>query len=135
MVNETAGAHQEAIEFAVLVEGLNTIIQTTDNIMTTRSLTTAEDDAYIDWFEGRLFASLESNNRHAISIGEHSLDFVLITYALSCSAFHCYNRTLQGLGELRLVGSTSLLKCTFLHIFLVYKLFIRLFTFRMQRYK
>ena len=78
--------------------------------MTTRCLTTREDDTYVEWFEGNWFAWLESDDRHAVGVGEQLLDFSLIAYRLSSSTFNCLDRTLKGFWKFGLISSTRFLK-------------------------
>ena len=78
--------------------------------MTTRSLTTREDDTYVEWRECHWLAWLESDDRHAISVREQLLDLSLIAYRLSSGTFNSLNRTLKSLRKLGLISSTSFLK-------------------------
>ena len=80
MVNETTRTEDETIELVSWVERLHTVEETRNHVVTARSLTTREDNTYV---ESRKFLSLtclECNNRHSISVREQRLDFILITY-------------------------------------------------------
>ena len=83
--------------------------------MTTRSLTTREDDTYVDGFGFLGFASDKLHNGHTIGVGEEGFDFLLISYTLSCCTFLSDYSTLEGLGKFGLIGSASNLQCTFFH--------------------
>ena len=115
MVNQSTRAHEEAIELAVLVEGLDAVVETADDVVAAGSLTAAEDNADVERFESFLLASLKGDDGHTIGVGEHSLNLFLVANALSGSTLYGYHGTLQGLGKLGLIGGTSHLKCTFLH--------------------
>ena len=121
MVNETAGSHQEAIQFAILVERLHAIVETADYVVTTRSLTTREDDTYVDGFGLLGFASDKLHNGHTVGVGEEGFDFLLISYTLSCCTFLSDYSTLEGLGKFGLIGSASNLQCTFFHWSKIFK--------------
>ena len=116
VVNQTTRTHQEAIELAVLVERLDTVIKTADNIVTTRSLTARENDTYVD---SGIVLALGRNKLyygHTIGIGEEGLDFLLVANTLSSGTFLSLYSTLKGLGQLRLVSCSCNLQCTFFHL-------------------
>ena len=48
MINETAGAHEEAVELRSGVLLLETVIETANHVVTAGSLTAGEDDADVD---------------------------------------------------------------------------------------
>ena len=91
--------------------------------MTARSLTAREDDTHVESLHGLLLTSLEGDDGHTVSVGEHSLDFLLVAYTLCGSALNCYHSALQSLGEFGLIGGSCHLQCTFNHIALI-KIFI-----------
>ena len=93
MIYETTRTKNETIEFVSWVERLHSVEQTRDDIMSTRSLTTAEDDTYVERLERFLFTCFELNDRHAVSVREQCLDFFLIANRLSWLTFFCNNRT------------------------------------------
>ena len=132
MVNQTTRSHQETIQLAVRIERLHSVIKTTDNVVAARSLTTTKDDTYVEWLQSLLFASLKSNNWHTISIGEHGLNLILVTYTLGGCTLYSYYRTLQSLWKFGLIGSTSYLQCAFFHKLLNLSLMLLyyIFTFR-----
>ena len=115
MVNQTAGAHQETVQLAVGVQRLHTVIKATDYIVTARSLTTGKDDTHVDGFHLGSFAFLKCDNGHSVGVGEHSLDFILVSYTLSCGTFFGNHCTLQCFGQLGLIGSTGNLQCALFH--------------------
>ena len=110
MVNKTARAKNEAIELVGRIERLHTIEQAGNHVVTTRSLTTREDDTHVEGFESNGLAWFESDDRHAVSVGEQFLNFSLIAYRLSGGTFNSLHWTLKCLWKLGLISSTSLLK-------------------------
>ena len=115
VVNQTARSHKETVELRVLVQRLNTVVETADDIVTARSLTTREDDTYVDGFLVLALSRNELNNRHSVSVGEQSLNLFLITYTLcGCALLNLY-RTLKSFWQLWLISSPCNLQCTFFH--------------------
>ena len=117
VVNQTARAEDEAVEFVGWVERLHTVEQTRNDVVTTRSLTTRKDDTHVEWFQCNGFAWLECDDRHTIGIGEKFFDFSLIANRLSGSTFNSLHGALKCLGKLGLIGSTSFLKIRYYHCF------------------
>ncbi|WP_440323194.1 hypothetical protein, partial [Laedolimicola sp.] len=70
MIYETARTEDEAIELVSWVERLHTVEETRDHVVTTRSLTTRKDYTYVESREFLSLASLESNDRHSVSVRE-----------------------------------------------------------------
>src|SRR5574344_70202 len=74
MVNQSPWSHKETIEAILRIKLLNFIKQSTNNIMTTRSLTTTKNNTYIHSFLRGFFTWYELYQRHAISIRKQFLD-------------------------------------------------------------
>jgi len=116
MVNQAARTQDETIQFAVLVQLLDTVEQTRYHIVTARSLTTRQDNTYLD---SRIFNGIsfnELNQRHTVCVREQSLDGFLISNRLGCFAFLCDNGAFQRLRKFWLISSSGNLQCTFCHI-------------------
>ena len=82
MINETAGAHQEAIETVFGVQLLNLVEQTGNNVVATRSLTSTEDHTNVHSLGGLALSGNKLYQRHTVGIGEELFDFFLIVNAL-----------------------------------------------------
>ena len=80
VIYETTRTENETIKFVSWVESLYTIEKTRNHVVTTRSLTTREDNTYIERREFLSLTSFESDDRHSVCIREQCLDFILITY-------------------------------------------------------
>ena len=106
VVNQTARTHQETIELAVGIQTLDTVIQTAYHIMATRSLTARKDNTYIDSIHRLLLSLLKGDYGHTVSVGEHGLNLLLVTHALSGLALYSDYRTLQCLGKFGLIGGS-----------------------------
>ena len=100
--------------------------------MAARSLTTTEDHTYIHFCGVGHIALFKLNKRHAIRIGEERLDLFLVIHALCRSTLFYLYCTLKSLRQLRLIGSTRLLQCTFFHLSIEIKLKY-LFVYLFQR--
>ena len=79
MVYQTTGAQNETIQFAVLVQCFDTVEQTGNNIMSAGSLSTRQDDTYVDGRHIDSFAFNELNQRHAVSVREQGFDSFLVS--------------------------------------------------------
>ena len=119
MVYETTRAEDETVETVLGVELLDLVEKTCDDVVTTRSLTTAKDNTHIHLLRVGLGSGLKLYDGHTIGIGEEFLDFLLITYTLSGLTFLNLHSTLKRLGELRLISGSGELQCTFFHILLL----------------
>ena len=89
-VNQTTRATQETVQFVVWIEGFEAVIETGDNVVTTGSLTTGKDNAYIERLIAVVFTCrrFHGNNRQTIRVREQSFDLFLISYRLCFLAFH-----------------------------------------------
>ena len=115
VVNETAGAEDEAVELGIGVDALDAVEETADDVVSARSLTAAENYAYVDGGLSLGLSLCELNYRQAVGVGEQFLDFSLITYTLCGLAFYSLHGSFQGLRQLGLVSSPCNLQSTFLH--------------------
>ena len=88
VVYQTAGAHEEAVELVLGALLLEFVEEAADNIVAAGSLTAGEDDADVHRLVSTLLVRRnELHEGHTIGIGEESLYFFLIAYALRGSTF------------------------------------------------
>ena len=116
VVYETARTHKETIKMVLGVQLLDTIEKTTDHIVSTRSLTTAEDNSHIHLCGIHHFSWFKLYERHSVGVGEEGFDFFLIVNALCRSTFLDFHCALKCLRQLRLIGCSCNLQCTFFHV-------------------
>ena len=115
MVNKTARTHKETIETVLGVQLLNLVKEARDHVVAARSLTAAEDNAYVHGLVSFCFCGNKLYERHSVCVREELLDLLLVVNALCGSAFlDCYS-TLKSLGQLRLISGSFFLQCTFFH--------------------
>ncbi len=94
MVDESRWAAEEAVEFAVLIEGLDAVEYAGDDVVAARGLSAGEDYADVEWFGlGSLISFFEGDDGHAVGVGEEFLDVVLVgdggcglAFSESCSS-------------------------------------------------
>ena len=116
VVNQTAGAHQETIQTVCLVDSLDAIKQTANHIVSTRSLTTRQNNAYVELSTSQLAllrVFFEGQLRKSISVWEQSLDFFLVGYRLGWFTLYSLHSTPQRRRKLWLILRASHLQCTF----------------------
>ena len=72
MLYQAVGTAQETIQAAILVQRLDTVIETTDHVVAARSLATTEDDTHVKGLLGRhgRIVALKGQLGHAIGAGE-----------------------------------------------------------------
>ena len=88
MVHQTTRTQDEAIELAVLVQFLDTVEQTGDNVVSAGSLATRQDNADVDSREVYGFATFfKLNQRHTVGVREQIFDSFLVGNRLSRFAF------------------------------------------------
>ena len=121
MVYQTARAEDETVEAVLGVQLLNLVEQTGDDVVTARSLTTAEDDTHVHLLRVGLGSGDELNEGHTVGVGEQLLDLFLVGYTLGGSTLLHFDSTLQSLRQLGLIGGSCNLQCTFFHnLYFVY---------------
>ena len=120
MVNKTTRTHKEAIDLVLWVELLDSVEDTTDYVVSTRSLTTRKDDTYVHLLSYSLFTWNELDKRHSVGVREHFLDFFLIAYTLCWLAFFYLNGTLKTLWQFWLISSSLSLQKTFFHFYNIF---------------
>ena len=110
MLDKTLGAHQESVKTAVLVESFDTVEDTTNHIVTTRGLTARKDNTNVAWLitmhAGCILIFYKSEFGKTISVGEQSLDFLLVTCRFSCSTLNGNNWSLQSNRKFGLIRRT-----------------------------
>ena len=115
MVYQSARTQDETVQTVLRVQLLNLIVQTGNHIVTTRSLTTRQNDTDIHLSSVGLCSGFKLYNRHTIGVGEELLDFFLIAHTLCGSTFFYFYCSLERLRQFGLIGSSCLLQCTFFH--------------------
>ena len=70
MIYQTTRPHQEAIQAVFFVQLLQSIEQATNHIMSTRSLTSTEDNAYIHQLVFTFITWHKLNERHSVCMWE-----------------------------------------------------------------
>ena len=120
MVNKTTRTHKETIELVLWIELLNCIEDTTDYVVSTRSLTTRKDDTYVHLLASSFLTRNELDKRHSVSVREHFLDFFLIAYTLCWLAFFYLNGTLKTLWQFWLISSSLSLQKTCFHCYNIF---------------
>ena len=80
MLNQAAGAAQKTIELILRIEIFQAIKKATNNVMTTRGLTTRKNHANVHRLEILFFALNHLDDGHSIRVREECLDFFLISY-------------------------------------------------------
>jgi hypothetical protein len=113
VVHEAAGAHQEAIELVLRIEGLDTVEEAGDDVVAARGLAAGEDDTDVETGIFDSFTLGELHYGHTISVGEEGLDLGLVADGLGRRAFDCLHRALEGNWELGLIGCACDLKIGF----------------------
>ncbi len=132
MIDQTAGTQDEAKQAIGWIQLLDGIEKTCNHVVATRSLTTTQDDAHIHRLAGCLLSRNKLNEGHAVGIREQSLDFLLIVNTLGRSAFFHVYGAFQSCRQLRLVGCSCYLQCTFSHSNFTVRLFIELLNLYMN---
>ena len=92
MVNKSAWAEDETEEAVLGIKTLDLVEQTSDDVVTARSLTAAEDDTNVDFRVVLTLRGFKLNDRHSIGVREEFLNVFLIIYTLcGCTFldFHC----------------------------------------------
>ncbi len=116
MVNETTGAHEESIETAVAVNFAYAVEKSTDNIVTTGSLTTRQNHTHIHRFRGRWSGILlEFQFGKAIGVGKQFLDSLLVGNRLGSLPLNGTHRSGEHDGQLGLISCTGFLQSALLH--------------------
>ena len=87
MLDQSVRPHEEAIETAVGMDLLDAIEDPCDDVVSTWSLTTGEDDPCVEWLScSGLAAGLKDELGQPVGVGEELLDSFLVAYALGCFA-------------------------------------------------
>ena len=115
MVYQTTRTEDETIETVLRIQLLDLVEKTGNNVVTARSLTTAEDDTNIHLGMIGLSSWLELYDRHTVGVREQLLDFFLVANTLSGLTFLDFYCTLKSLRQLGLIGGSCNLQCTFFH--------------------
>ena len=116
VVDETAGAHEEAVELGIGVLLFQTVVETANHVVTAGSLSSRKDDADVD---GGIFLLLvggfEANEGHTVGVGEEGFDFFLVINTLRGISLYDFHVAAQTGGEFGAVSRTSDLQCAFFH--------------------
>ena len=116
VVDETAGAHEEAVELGIGVLLFQTVVETANHVVTAGSLSARKDDADVD---GCIFLLLvggfEANEGHTVGVGEEGFDLFLIINTLRGGSLYDFHVAAQTGGEFGAVSRTSDLQCAFFH--------------------
>ncbi len=116
MVDESAGAHEETVELAVLVDSLDAVKQTADHVVTAGSLSARKNHTYIDGLVGCGGCSLLKHEfGKTVGIGKQFLNLFLIAGRLGGLALLNLHSTGKDNGELRTISRAGYLQRTFLH--------------------
>ena len=107
MVYQTTGAQNETIQFAVLVQCFDTVEQTGNNIVSAGSLSTRQDDTYVDGRHIDSFAFNELNQRHAVSVREQGFDSFLVSNWLCRFTFLYFYSAFQRFRKFGLISSSG----------------------------
>ena len=117
MVYKTTRPKDKAIQLICRINLLYCIKDTTDDIVTTRCLTTRKDNADIHLSVNISLSRNKLYERHSIGVREHFLDFFLIANTLCWFAFLNLYGSLKALWQLWLVSSPFSLQKTLFHFF------------------
>ena len=117
VVDQTARTEDEAVETVLGIEFLDGIEETRDDVMTARSLTTAEDHADVHHLRVGFLAGHELHQRHTVGVGEQLLDFFLIAYTLCGFTFLYLNSSLQAFRQFGQISCAFNLQKTFFHCY------------------
>ena len=108
VVHQTAGAHQESVEFVSGVLFFEFIVETTDHVVSAGGLTSGENDTDVHRSIFFLFVGGDKiHERHAVGVGEEFFDFFLVTHALGGSTFFDAHIATQTCGKFGLISSTG----------------------------
>ena len=111
-VLEAGGAAEEAEELGILADALDTVEDTRDHVVSTRSLATGEHHAHVQSLTGSGLGSLlHADVRSAVGVREQGLDLGLVADGLGGLALHESNfesAVAESGGEFRLVGLAGL---------------------------
>ena len=111
-VLEARRTAEEAEELRILADALDTVEDTRDHVVSTRSLATGEHDAHVESLAGSSLGSLlHGDVRCTVGVREQSLDLGLVTHGFS--SLTLVERDLESAvtesgGEFRLVGLAGL---------------------------
>ena len=130
MVNKTAWPHQEAIKTVLRIQLFDSIKQTTDDIVSTGSLTSGENNTDINSLGVVFLTRHELYQRHTIGVREQLFDFFLIVNTLCGSTLYNLYCTLKSLRQLWLISSSFFLQCTNFHNFVSF-IYFRITNFRL----
>ena len=92
IVDQSAGAALETVQYVLLVGSLQCVVETADNVVSARSLSAGKDNAYYLLLGSRsVLALLEGDFLLTVGVREQRFDLVLIRYALCSFAFFYAN--------------------------------------------
>ena len=115
MVYKTTRTEDKAIETVGWIELLQGVEQSGDDIMSTWSLTTTKDNAYIHLLRVGTITRNKLYERHAVGVREELLDLFLIVNTLSWFTLLHRNCALQGFWQFGLIRGSRNLQSTFFH--------------------
>ena len=116
MVDEAAGAHDEAEQAAVAVDFLDAVKYTRDDVVSAGGLASAEDDADVEGLAVEGAGDiLEVELGQTVGGGEELPDVLLVGYRLGGFAGNGLHCALEGYGEFGLISSAGFLQCAFFH--------------------
>ena len=111
-VFEARRTAEEAEELGILADALDTVEDTRNHVVSTRSLATGEHHAHVESLTGSgLGGLLHADVGSAVGVGEQGLDLGLVTDGLGGLALHESNfesAIAERYGEFRLVGLAGL---------------------------
>ena len=120
VVYESAGTHEEAIEFVLGIKFLHGVEESGDDVVSAGSLSAAEYDTHVHGFMLLFLTLYKLHEGHAIGVWEEFLYLFLVVYALGGFTLFHLHWSLERLGQFWLVGGSGLLQCTFFSHFLIF---------------
>ena len=115
MVNKTTRSQDEAVQTVLGIELLYLIEKARNDIVSARSLATAQDDTHVHLCGVGLCCWLELHDGHAVGVGEQLLNLFLVADTLRGLAFLDFYCTLKSLWQLGLIGGSCDLQRTLFH--------------------
>lgn len=106
VVHKSAWSAEETIELVGWVQFLEPVEDAGDDVVSTGSLSTGEDDADVDGLVDFGLSFHKVDERQSVGVGEELFDLLLIAHALCRIAFFKCDVGIQGFREFRLIGSS-----------------------------
>ena len=110
MIDETARAHKEAVELVLRIDGLYTVEETGNDIVSARSLSAGKNDSHVEPVIAGSLALHELHYRHSVGVRKESLDLGLVADRLGRSTLDGLYRSFECVRKLWLICSARYLK-------------------------